>query len=141
VLKYDYSLVPGAPLVPVVNTVQGSGNAYPLRFTARGQVGWQDFGFNVNAFVNFHNAYTNTAPPPPLTTQSIASWTTLDLSIAYGTANGLSSRIPQDLVLSVSAQNLFNRLPPFALIGTQTFDSTTGSPLGRLVTFQVSARF
>jgi iron complex outermembrane recepter protein len=141
VLKYDYSLVPGLPLVDVLNTVQGSGNAYPLRFTARGQLGWSKFGFNVNGFVNFHNSYTNTAPPSPLPNETIASYTTVDLSVAYDTGNAAPWNGFNNMTISVSALDLFNRLPPFALVGTQDFDSTTGSPLGRLVTIELRKRF
>lgn len=141
ILKYDYSLVPGLPLVDVLNTVEGSGNAYPLRFTARGQLGWSKSGFSVNGFVNYHNSYTNTAPPRPLPEQSIASYTTVDLTAAYDTGEGARWSGLDNLTISVSALNLFNRLPPFALIGTQDFDSTTGGPLGRLVTIELRKRF
>jgi len=41
----------------------------------------------------------------------------------------------------LSAINVFNRLPPFALVGTQEFDSTTGGPLGRLLTIDLKKRF
>jgi len=141
ILKYDYSLVPGLPLVDVLNTVQGSGNAYPLRFTARGQLGWSDFGFSVNGFVNYHNSYTNTAPPTPLPSESIASYTTVDLTAAYNTGAQAAWRGFNNVTISVSALDLFNRLPPFALIGTQDFDSTTGNPLGRLVTVELRKRW
>lgn len=141
ILKYDYAVVPGLPLVNVLNTVQGSGNAYPLRFTARGQLGWSKFGFDVNAFVNFHNSYTNTAPPSPLPNQTIASYTTVDLTAAYNTGDHAPWSGFNNMTVSVSALDLFNRLPPFALVGTQDFDSTTGGPLGRLVTIELRKRF
>lgn len=141
VLKYNYSLVPGAPLLDVLNTVQGSGNAYPLRFQGRAQFGWQLAGFGANAFVNYHNSYTNTAPPPPLANQSIASYTTVDLTVGYDTGDSPGLKALRNLSFSVSAIDLFNTLPPFALIGTQDFDGTTGTPLGRLVTVQLRKRF
>jgi iron complex outermembrane receptor protein len=141
VFKYDYSVVPGAPLVDVVNTVQGSGNSYPLRFAARGQLGWSDYGFSLTSFINYHNSYTNTAPPTPLVTQSIASYTTVDLTAGYDTGDAPPHGLPKNLALSISAIDAFNRLPPFALIGTQTFDATSAGPLGRVVTFEVRKRF
>jgi iron complex outermembrane recepter protein len=141
VIQYDYSLVPGAPLLAVLNTVQGSGNAYPLRLTARAQLGWADYGFSLNAFVNLHNSYTNTAPPAPFVTQSIASYTTADITAAYTTGDAPRWNGLRNLTLAVSAINVTDRLPPFALIGTQDFDATTGGPLGRIVTFELRKRF
>ncbi len=141
ILKYDYSLVPGLPLEDVLNTVEGSGNAYPLRFTARAHLGWSSFGFSVNGFVNYHNSYTNTAPPRPLVSQTIGSYTTADLIAAYDTGDGARWSGLDNLTISVSALNVFDRLPPFALIGTQDFDSTTGGPLGRLVTIELRKQF
>lgn len=141
VLKYDYSLVPGAPLLNVLNTVQGSGNAYPLRFTARAQFGWHNSGFSANGFLNYHNSYTNTAAPAGLPNESIASYTTLDVTVGYDTGKSPSLRALQDFSVSLSAINVTNRLPPFALIGTQDFDSTTGGPLGRLLTLELRKKF
>jgi len=141
VLKYDYQLVPGAAIINQLNNVQGSGNAYPLRFTARGQLGWRDFGFNVTGFVNFHNSYTNTAPPSPLPPERIDSYTTVDLTAGYDTGDRPDWKGLHNIVVSLSAINVFNRLPPFALVGTQEFDSTTGGPLGRLLTIDLKKRF
>ena len=141
VFKYDYQLVPGAAIVDVVNTVQGSGNAYPLQFTARGQLGWRMDGLAVNGFVNFHNGYSNTAPPAPFASQHIDAYATYDLTVAYDTGDQPSWTGLKNITLGVSAIDLFDKLPPFALIGTQEFDSTNGSPLGRLVTASIRKRF
>jgi iron complex outermembrane recepter protein len=141
VLKYDYSLVPGAALLDVLNTVQGSGSAYPLRFAGRAQLGWSNGGFGLNSFINYHNSYTNTAPSNSTTPQGVAPYTTVDLIATYDTGDSPPSILPQDLAFSLSATNAFNRLPPFALIGTQTYDATTGGPLGRLVTFEIRKGF
>lgn len=138
VLKYDYALVPGAPLLDVLNTVQGSGNAYPMRFTARAQLGWMLSGFNANAFINYHNSYSNTGVNPA---QGIGSYTTVDLTVGYNTGDSVSSGLWKNTTISLSANNLLDSLPPFALVGTQLFDSTTGSPLGRLVTLTVRKKF
>lgn len=141
VLHFYYSLVPGAPLIDQVNNVQGSGNAYPLKFTSRSQWGWSKYGFAVNGFVNFHNGYTNTAPPAPAVSQHIDAYTTVDLNVSYDTGDTPAWKGFRNITASIITMNLFDKYPPFALIGTQEFDSTTGSPLGRIVTFELRKRF
>ena len=48
----------------------------------------------------------------------------------------------RDLSLSVSAQNLFDRAPPFARVAnSQVFDSANAGVLGRMVSFELRKKF
>ncbi|AJP71285.1 hypothetical protein TS85_04950 [Sphingomonas hengshuiensis] len=133
-LSFKKALSPNAPFVDRLNEAN-----YPLRFRARGNIGWGNEAVNATLFVNYSNAYDNTIGTiQPV--QRVSAYTTVDLTLGYdlsrldGVFNGLS--------VSVSAINLFDKDPPFAAVGlTQVFDSTVSNPIGRLVAFSVRKRF
>jgi iron complex outermembrane receptor protein len=141
VFQYLYAIVPGAPFVESVNEVVGTSQTFPLRFTARGQFGWNAQGFRVNSFVNFHNSYTNIAPPTvPSEEQKVGSYTTVDLTATYDTGDRVAG-LWKNMAFGVMSTNLFNTAPPFTLIGETEYDPSNSSPMGRLVSISFRKRF
>ena len=138
VMHYNYSLVPGAPLIERVNQVN-----YPLHFKGRGQVSWALSHVNANLFVNYSNAYWNTvgtvAP-----TQRVKSYTTVDGTLIYNTGDNptFGGKYAKDLSISLNVLNMFDTKAPLAIISTsQEYDSTEASPLGRMISIDVRKRF
>ncbi|UVO54372.1 TonB-dependent receptor domain-containing protein [Sphingomonas sp. SUN039] len=146
VFNYKVTAVPGAAVVERVNQAN-----YPLRFKTRATVGWRSGGFGVNAFVNYTNAYrvvgqvsnaqfTPAIVAPAIQDEPVGAYTTVDATLSYSFGDG--NRLLDGLTLSVSAQNLFDRAPPFARVSnSQEYDSANASVLGRMVAFEIRKRF
>ena len=137
VLNYDQGATPGLPLVDHLNEIN-----FPLRFQTRAHLGWDVGGFSANPFVNYQNAYANTAVSPSI---DVKSYTTADLTLAYDTREEASEAF-RNVRFQVSAQNVFDADPPYALIaqsfsGLQAFDSQNASAVGRFVTVQMSKKW
>lgn len=134
ILSYKKALSPNAPFVDRLNEAN-----YPLRFRARGQIGWQNETFSGTVAVNYSNPYDNTIGTiQPI--QRVSAFTTVDLTLGYNLST--MGGALKGLNLSVSAVNLFDRSPPFAAVGlSQVFDSTVANPIGRLVAFTVRKKF
>jgi iron complex outermembrane receptor protein len=114
----------------------------PTHLRARFAVGYVRGGWSVNTFVHRKNSYIDDRLTPLLA--SIDSYTTVDLTASYRFAQnaGLFSGVS----VMLSALNLLDEDPPSAVArGTGYydlgFDSTNASPLGRLVTFDLTKRW
>lgn len=128
--------VPAAPEVTLSGTIA---NVPDIR--ARGGLTWEKSGLAVTGIVNFVSSSTDTGVTP---NANIDSWTTVDANLSYefdSNAGALS-----DMRIALSATNLFDRDPPFAFSPSLLqqgifFDSTTASPIGRLISVTVRKRF
>lgn len=87
------------------------------------------------------NTQLNPAPvAPTVQDEAVGSMFTVDATGTYTFPQ--ESRLLRDLSLSVSAQNLFDRDPPFARVSnSQVFDSANASALGRMVSFELRKKF
>ncbi len=148
ILNWEVAVIPGAEVVDRVNNY-----SYPLRFSARGELSWsEDIGpgnLSASLFANYSNAYeidANLLPPGvPSEYSDIGSHTTFDLRVSFDTGIAPGSSLLNNLRFTVSAQNIFDELPPLVLnSGGQAgimFDPANASPLGRVVQFQISKAF
>ncbi len=122
-------------LSPRAETVGTVGN--PVRLRARARAGWNHGAFDIAAFANFTDGYTNQTVTP---NTHVDAWTTIDLNIGYtfGQAQG---RL-EGLKASVAISNLFDRDPPFANLRTSSsgigFDGDNASPIGRSIAVQLT---
>jgi iron complex outermembrane receptor protein len=118
---------------PLIDEVDIYGR--PIDFRARGAVTWSSDHWSVSGFVNYADGYTDNINDDPA--RSVESWTTVDLSVAYGA--GEVSGFLSGTRLSLNTQNLFDEGPPFVntLFGLG-YDSANANPLGMLVSFQVT---
>lgn len=137
IFSLQQGITPQAPLQSFLNTTQA-----PLRFRARGIVSWSSDGFGVTAAVNYANSYKNNTVTP---VQNIASWTTMDLQLRYDTQNDVNRTWLNGISLAVSVNNLFDEAPPYALVainsGHVAYDPTNATPLGRVVSFEVTKKW
>lgn len=110
----------------------------PPKFRARAGLGWSRDGFLVSAFANHSDGVTNNLG---VTTESIGSFTTVDLNARY-TIPG--EGLLRGVELGLAVQNLFDRDPPFMtppLPFLVNYDSTNYSGVGRFVRFSLSKRW
>lgn len=135
-LRFKVTPTPGVAPIDALNHI-----GYPLRFRARGMVGWRLGAMSAVTFVNYQNGFTNDLATP---VQKVSDRATVDLTLSYaldrlGGALGGTS-------LSLNIRNLFDTPPPFVNIapnanGGGGYDPQTGDPIGRLVSISLRKRF
>lgn len=106
----------------------------PARLNSRIAAIWTQGGFTASIFANYTGGVIDN-----INARKTASFTTIDTTLRYTTNK--RSGILSGLEISLSAQNLFNRAPPFykPLFATYVpYDSTNYSAIGRLMNVSVS---
>ncbi len=125
------------PILESVNTLFN-----PVDLKLRGRAGYAGEKIAANLFVNYIDSYGVDRTP---TSESIESWTTVDLSFSYDTGDGLGESVFGDTVFRVSLKNLFDQDPPtvpvFPNLAVDGYDPTNASPLGRFLSFEISKRW
>ena len=143
ILNWDVSPIATAPVQDEANHF-----GYPLRFKLRGQIGYDTpvwvGDLSTTVYVNYASSYRMDLNLLPAGVgpkyADIDSYTTADFSLIYRTddTNGFLAR---GLTFSFSVQNVFDDLPPLVLnsgsLGGIRFDPSNGSPLGRVMMFQI----
>jgi iron complex outermembrane receptor protein len=127
VLRYQIAANRHAQLLDIVDT---TGNALALRL--RGALSWQRNQWSANLFANYTDDYTDDLSRPQ---RDIASWTTVDMRLAYQLP--AHARWLGDLELSISAVNAFDKDPPFnnSRIG---YDRANADPIGRAISVRIT---
>jgi len=130
-LAFEQQLTSTAPTIDLVDTI---GNPPDLRLRARASYGSDRFSGAL--FVNYLDGYRNTLVTPE---QPVGAWTTVDLQFGFRPA------LVSGLTLSLSVTNLLDEDPPHLVyaVGSNTigYDVENASPLGRLVSLQVSKQW
>ena len=123
----DQKVTTRSPAIDVVGTV---GNPADLRL--RGEVGLSSGPWSISGFVNYIDGYQNQLVTPR---QSVKSWTTADLQLAYRVPDTIPRLAGLRLALTVT--NLFDKDPPFAEIRTVSsaigYDGEKADPTGRRI--------
>jgi len=125
-------------IMPTTANERLSGRAFnPPEYRARGGITWINGPWSTTAGVNWIDSFVNSYVPgsPP-----VASWTTVDLQIAFSPAD---SEILRGWKAALSIQNALDKDPPYLksadILATGfNYDSLNTSPLGRFVTLQVT---
>jgi iron complex outermembrane recepter protein len=129
------------PQLSIDNTI-----GEPPKFKGRGDVSWTSGTWIADLAVNYVNSYRNTLFTP---SQSVGAWTTADAYVGYITASD-ASRLWSNVQIGLSAQNLFDRRPPFIQIppayltesrNAIPFDGANASPVGRQLSLQFKKRW
>lgn len=104
----------------------------PADLRLRGGIGWQRKGLSANAFVNYTSGLDDNRVVP---TESISSWTTVDLQLAADFSDWFETSTLDGLSIYLSANNLFDREPPFVVdpIRSRNYDPENHDVLGRFV--------
>ncbi|WCT72420.1 TonB-dependent receptor [Sphingomonas naphthae] len=137
-LAYKVGITPTSPVIDQVNNID-----YPLKWRARGTLGWSKGGFDGSVVMAWQNGYNNTYVTP---IAKIKAYTTFDLRLAYDLSD---SGIPgtEGLKIGIDVQNLFDRDPPFVDLaptsngGGGGFDPQTTNAIGRMIAFSLSKKF
>ena len=120
---------------PLTNILDTAGNPVDLRL--RGHATWNSTHWNVAGFVNYVGGYTNKTVTPA---QPVSSWTTFDLNVGYRFSR--SDGAFKGVRVTFNASNLFDRAPPTIayIVGQNTngYDPENASPLGRLISLQIT---
>ena len=129
--EYKRAIAPTAPLTEFVDTIN-----FPPDWRGRGYAGWSNGVFNTTAFVNWTGSYRNILVTPE---EKVDDYVTVDLQLAVelpaerGAFSGLR--------FSANIQNLLDAEPPYVRNGLIAYDQQQASPIGRLVSLQVTKRF
>ena len=133
--KIKTRLAQGAVATDLVDTY---GN--PPKFRLRADAGWSNERMVLNVGLNHVGRYidrTLLAPAP------VAAWTTFDGTARFNVGD-LIGRPLDILQIGLSAQNLFNKAPPFVAAHTATsvnYDPANASPLGRFIAADLMIRW
>ncbi|EQD39776.1 TonB-dependent receptor-like protein, partial [mine drainage metagenome] len=132
-LQYQNVPIAGAAPIDVLSTLEN-----PVNFRGRVTAGADKDGWSLNGAVNYVNHYSD---PTGLVPVSIASWTTVDLQMAYRVVSG---HLPWNgLQVALSCTNCLNRAPPPVKTTSYLFgyDPTNSSPMGRFLSLTVRKRW
>lgn len=135
-IRIKQRTLPSSPETTLSGTLANVPN-----FRARGGATLELGHLTATAIVNYQDGGIDTATVP---NRPIASLATIDLNLTYGFPAAAGPLAGVDLTLA--AQNLFNRAPPYALGPATTvqgvfYDSVNASPIGRVIAFNVRKRF
>jgi outer membrane receptor protein involved in Fe transport len=107
----------------------------PIDFRMRASLSWARHGFGLAASLNYVDNYRDIASFPE---RRVPSWSTIDLNASYGATPDDPTRL-QGLVVTLNADNAFDRNPPFLNnrdgIG---YDPENADVLGRMISLRVS---
>lgn len=110
---------------------------YPARVSGRMGAVWARDRLTASLFGNYKSGVTN-----PADGTKGGSFTTFDLTLRYDT--GSRDSIFSNMAFEASAQNLFDREPPFHVVTSfenAPYDSTNYSAIGRFLSFSISKRW
>jgi len=135
-LTFRLTPTPGVAPINALNHI-----GYPLRFRARGMLGWRKGAGSATVFVNYQNGFTNDLATP---VQTVSNRATLDLTLGYD-LDGIGGAF-HGTSLSLNIRNLLDTPPPFVNIapnanGGGGYDPQTGDPVGRLIGIAIRKRF
>lgn len=132
IFSVDQKVTSGSPVIDVVGTI---GN--PVDFRARGRALWANGPWSASAFVNYTADYQNQTVSPR---QRVKAWTTVDAQLAYQVP-ATSPRFG-GVRVALSANNLFDRAPPFVeqrtVLSAIGYDGEKADPTGRRLAIEVT---
>ncbi len=140
-LEISEQLVPKGPSTNQINDVYR-----PVDLRMRGGLTLSRGALDIAAFVNYTDDYRDSRPAylagGGTQRSTVASWTTLDVNLSYDLNEILKSRGLGQARASLSAVNLLDRDPPFVSHNYGVyFDGVNASPLGRMLSAQITVRW
>lgn len=133
--SYENQYVPGADVADVLNTAYN-----PVGLNMRNSLVWSKSGLSSALHMNYVDSYRHVLVTPEA---RVPSWTTFDWNMSYNTGDGLHTVGLNDVTLSVSVRNLFNKDAPFVsspYYGVN-FDGANADPKGRFVLFRLKKQW
>ncbi len=134
IFNYKQQFTPTTALVSgLLNTLNN-----PMRFRARGELGWTSGAWFVNSFLNYTNRYHNTTLA---SNPNVASYTTVDLTARYAFSHQFSGDWMKGLGATLAVQNLTDRNPPYVQNATLAFDPQNVSAIGRFISLSIDKQW
>lgn len=129
-IELDSKSASTTPTVGVLDTVFN-----PIDLRVRGGATWTGGGWSSTITVNYTDSYGN---PTTVPASRIDAWTTADWQLSYRTQD--RPDLFGDVVIALTVQNVTDEKPPFVALATSGFqyDATNASPLGRVVSLQIT---
>jgi len=133
-LNFEEQVARSVAPVDVVDTV-----FFPVDLRLTGSLGWSRNAWSATGFINYVDSYRDNQLPDDVV--RVASWTTVDASVAYavpagrGWGGGLSVRLNALNVLDRPPPTIFDRSASYANPG---YDTENGHPLGRYVSLELA---
>jgi iron complex outermembrane receptor protein len=151
-IDFDYAAFEGLPVVHEANKYQ-----FPTRWRFRAKTSWSADNLTAVGYMNFTGGYQNNAgvnlvaqnvttiPGSPNFTPNttVSPFVTFDATLSYKVPETHRfGGVADNITLSVTALNIFNSGPPYALTATtQEYDPQQASPLGRVVNMTIRKAF
>jgi iron complex outermembrane recepter protein len=128
-LAYTEQRTPGLPPIALLSTPNN-----PINLRIRSSLSWDHRGWGASFGLNFDNAYKDTLSQP---NRHVRSWTTFDAQLRYQSEGGDWGPF-SNLEFAISAQNVFNRSPPFLNnpVGVG-YDQENADLIGRIVSLDI----
>ena len=136
-LKFEEQAARNVAPIDVVDTV-----FFPVDLRLTTSLGWSRNAWSAAGFINYVDSYRDNQLPSAVL--RVASWTTVDASVAYavapgrGWSSGLSVRLNALNVLDRPPPTIFDRSARYANPG---YDTENGHPLGRYVSLELAKRW
>jgi iron complex outermembrane recepter protein len=132
-IRYEAQNTSAVPITVLLNQL-----GEPINFRANATLSWAVNGLATALSIHYWNHYENPLFTPA---ESISSWTTSDLHIAYNFSAGVSP-VLRGLTVSLDAQNVFDRPPPMINLPASSpfspgYDGSNANPLGRVISLQL----
>jgi iron complex outermembrane receptor protein len=132
-----HQITPASPRFDSVSTFNN-----PPHLRLRGMFGWRNQAWSMNTFLNHTGYYSDNRTTSDI---RIASYTTLDMRLAYQSPEKATSDVLSGVTVSLNVQNLLDRDPPrtaiISAISDMGFDPTNASPLKRLISVELGKRW
>lgn len=135
VLDLETQVTTSAPTLDIVDTI---GN--PPHWRGRASFGWQAGGWATNLFVNHTDSYVDNRIL--ITPVDVDAYTTVDLRLSYNFSALFKEGALSGVTVALGALNLADEEPPQTRVNVPAtdlgFDPTNASPLGRLISIELT---
>ncbi|WP_269714830.1 TonB-dependent receptor [Caulobacter sp. NIBR2454] len=127
-MDYERAIASSAPVVELADTAE-----FPVDWRARGSLNWSRGPWAASTTISYVDDYGAGST-------RVGSWTTVDVQARWQAPD--TSGALTGVAIAVSAQNLFDRDPPFynAPQGVG-YDPANADPLGRFISAQITKRW
>jgi iron complex outermembrane recepter protein len=132
--QLDNKATPTTPSQSSVDTVFN-----PSKLRAQIGADWSHQGWTISTTADYTNSYQDTLVA---TAATVASWLIFDGRVSYATGTRFASAW-KNTTVSLSVGNITDRRPPYVrgAAATLDYDPTNASPLGRVVSLQITKQW
>ncbi len=135
VLNFDSQLSDASEALDELNALYR-----PLELRLRGGIGWKRDSISIVGIVNYSGSYDDNVDRAEA--GNVDAWTTFDMNTSYQFGDQTSSRLLNNIRLSLNVRNLFDEEPPTVLTADGfNYDTVNADPFGRFISIGVAKEF